>query len=87
MCEFKYCKGTGSCFLSKTSPCAGKTVSKAPAEPVRGRSVRTSYAGFLDHNELTDILEMAEPVEHPSTKRLSDLVGSAPAFLRRALAS
>ena len=82
MCEFKYCRGTGTCFLSKTSPCSGFNSEAPEARPQsRPRSVRVSYAGFLDHDELVDILEMAdEPrVEQPAPR---GLFGRAPRFLQ-----
>ena len=86
MCEFKYCRGTGSCFLSKTSPCAGfKSETEAPKSEVksRPRSVRVSYAGFLDHEELIDILDMAdEPKPEPRSGR--GFFRRAPRFLRKA---
>ena len=86
MCEFKYCRGTGTCFLSKTSPCAGfKPEAEAPKTETksRPRSVRVSYAGFLDHEELIDILEMAEEpkVEQRPTR---GFFRRAPRFLRKA---
>ena len=55
MCEFKFCRGSGTCFLSKTSPCAGFEKSK-PAKD-RPRSIRMRYEGFLDQDELLAVLE------------------------------
>ena len=84
MCEFKYCRGTGTCFLSKTSPCSGfaaETGETAPKKD-RPRSVRMSYAGFLDHEELMDVLEAEDPVEEKSG--FGSFVSAAPRFLRRA---
>ena len=82
MCEFKYCQGTGKCFLSKTSPCAGFEADNDNApKKERPRSVRMSYPGFLDHEELMDVLDAAPAAED---NRLSGIVGAAPRFLRRA---
>ena len=89
MCEFKYCRGTGTCFLSKTSPCPGFEAANAPeAEAPRAksrtRSVGLRYEGFLDHDELMTVLEM-EPVEKPAEppKKLADVMSAAPRFIRR----
>lgn len=87
MCKFKYCRGTGTCFLSKTSPCAG-FVSSSNSKG-RPRSIRMRYEGFLDQDMLLDVLEHSDaqdhakdkPVENP--KGLSGLVSAAPRFLRR----
>ncbi len=85
MCEFKYCQGTGKCFLSKTSPCAGFQAEIDDIQKKeRPRSVRMSYQGFLDHEELLDVLEAA-PEEDNS--RLGGIVSAAPRFLRRAHAA
>ena len=87
MCEFKYCRGTGKCFLSKTSPCSGfdkKSDAPKPEKKSRPRSVRTSYAGFLDHDELIDILEMADDPKPAEPRRARGLFARAPRFLRKA---
>ena len=89
MCEFKYCRGTGSCFLSKTSPCPGfaaandtKTKSERPQS--RARSVGLRYEGFLDHDELMGVLEMDDGAETPTPpSRISDVMSAAPRFFRR----
>lgn len=84
MCEFKYCRGTGTCFLSKTSPCAGFK-SKDDETQKRGRvnSVRVSYPGFLDHGELMDMLDMADQPPMSGTEEKRSLFGKAPRFLRK----
>lgn len=86
MCEFKYCRGTGTCFLSKTSPCAGfeAETNSTIEKKERPRSVRMSYPGFLDHEELLDVLEAAPDAE---ASRLGSLASAAPRFLRRAQAA
>lgn len=93
MCEFKYCRGSGICFLSKTSPCAGFEGAK-PAKD-RPRSIRMRYEGFLDQDELLAVLEPANTmvrdderhetigklVEEDEAYRKSK-VQAAPRFLR-----
>ena len=84
MCEFKYCRGTGTCFLSKTSPCAGfRGKDDETQKKDRVNSVRVSYAGFLDHGELIDILEMADQTKMPEPEEKRGLFGKAPRFLRK----
>lgn len=87
MCEFKSCCGTGKCLLSKTSPCSGamNTYAPSPERSMRRRSSRLSYPGFLDYQELTDILALAD-VE-PQKERFDGLVDAAPKFLRAARAA
>ena len=88
MCEFKYCRGSGTCFLSKTSPCPGFEAANAPEDATRPKSrVRTMglrYEGFLDHDELMNVLDMdpVEKIAEPSSK-LSDVMSAAPRFIRR----
>lgn len=85
MCEFKYCQGTGKCFLSATSPCAGfEAQNDNTRQQSRPRSVRMSYPGFLDHQELLDVLEAAPQAD---SGRMGGIVGAAPRFLRRAHAA
>lgn len=93
MCEFKYCQGSGICFLSKTSPCAGFEKTK-PAKD-RPRSIRMRYEGFLDQDELLAVLEPAnakvqDEERHETIGRLvredeyyrKSKVKAAPRFLR-----
>ena len=51
MCEFKFCRGSGACFLSETSPCPGKCPNARPG-PVAEAADRAglSYKGFLDRD-------------------------------------
>ncbi len=87
MCEFKYCRGTGTCFLSKTSPCTGFEASSPSKD--RPRSIRMRYDGFLDQDTLLDVLEPStarnnniKPAEEKPSG-LSGIVAAAPRFLRR----
>ena len=57
MCEFKFCRGSSTCFLSKTSPCTGFEASQPRRD--RPRSIRMRYEGFLDQDELLAVLEPA----------------------------
>ena len=88
MCEFKYCRGSGTCFLSKTSPCPGfDAANDKPKQKSRPTSrVRTAglrYEGFLDHDELMGVLEMGDGPKAPTHNRLADVMSAAPRFFRR----
>ena len=87
MCEFKFCRGSGTCFLSKTSPCAGFEASRSTRD--RPRSIRMRYEGFLDQDALLDALEPAnepeqasDPVVENTSSKLESFVRAAPRFLR-----
>ena len=87
MCEFKFCRGSGTCFLSKTSPCAGFEASQPKRD--RPRSIRMRYEGFLDQDALLAVLEPAndtaqvrEPVAENASGKLGSFVRAAPRFLR-----
>jgi hypothetical protein len=85
MCEFKYCRGTGNCFLSKTSPCADlKSKEDETQNEDRVNSVRVSYPGFLNPNELFDILDLADEASMATPKRKRGAFGPAPRFLGKA---
>ena len=84
MCEFKYCCGTGKCFLGEASPCSVRKVvdESKPMRRGRVRSVRTSYPGFLDYEELMDVLDLADAVKENG--QFESWFGAAPRFLRQA---
>lgn len=86
MCEFKFCRGSGTCFLNKTSPCVGFDTGGKVRTKNRSQSIRLRYDGFLDQDTLLDVLETPAPAESfvtASAGGLSKLVTSAPRFLSR----
>ena len=60
MCEFKYCRVKGMCFLRKSSPCPARANnSQPPGLAMRTvQSLRLKYDGFLDLDALIAVLEM-----------------------------
>ena len=51
MCEFKFCRGSGACFLSETSPCPGKCPNARPGHAAEAADrAGLSYKGFLDRD-------------------------------------
>lgn len=64
MCEFKFCKSKGKCFLADVSPCPGmkNANSKLGQQPKHSfmRSLNLSYDGFLEPDPLIDALAEAE---------------------------
>ena len=65
MCEFKYCKSKGKCFLADVSPCPGMRNKKNDTPLLQSkhsvmRSLNMSYDGFLEPDPLIDALADAE---------------------------
>lgn len=78
MSEFKYSDEAGKCILDKASPYVPRSMQEAdkPAKP----RLRTSYPGFLDYDELVQVLDKADQ----DAASADGLAGPAPKFLRQA---
>ena len=51
MCEFKFCRSSGACFLNETSPCPGKCPGSRSGRAAEAAArVGLSYKGFLDRD-------------------------------------
>ncbi|NNE80487.1 MAG: hypothetical protein HKN18_09465 [Silicimonas sp.] len=60
MCEFKYCRGSGACFLNGSSPCPSRADScQLGGQTTRAvRSLGLRYDGFLDRDDLIAALDL-----------------------------
>lgn len=63
MCEFKFCRGAGACFLKDVSPCPGKcaTASRPGRVRVTSRDLGLRYDGFLDRDFVIEALGFDDP--------------------------
>lgn len=70
MCEFKYCRVKGVCFLRESSPCPDRAKNSQP-QGLAMRTVRSlglKYDGFLDLDALIAALEMSHTSAEPSVQ-------------------
>lgn len=68
MCEFKFCRGRGACFLSQSSPCPGKCpgISADGAASEAARRIGLKYEGFLDRDFVIEALGLDQSPARPA---------------------